>query len=211
VSPASARALRRRRVAELRAAEPELSLRQMADRLGISRDTVTRDLEAIDQEAADNRPPAETPDPAAEAPSAGDAAEGAPVADPAPQVSEGGRSGSPSAGAVSAGQVPQERPPADEPDRVAQAPADEVAEPVADGGAGQRLVIDLSRHPGLAEDLALLETTGATTAEVIDYAVDRLAATVRNARARGLLAEGQRFQVVNIRLRPLPVARGGKG
>lgn len=59
MTPADARALRRRKVAELRAAEPGLSLRQMAERLGLSRDTVTRDLNEIDRRAAESAPPAD--------------------------------------------------------------------------------------------------------------------------------------------------------
>lgn len=82
MTPASARALRRRRVAELRAAEPDLSLRQMAVRLGLSRDTVSRDLDAIARMAAESAPPA------AEPAAAGRERSG-PVADPAPQASEG--------------------------------------------------------------------------------------------------------------------------
>ncbi|MFM9653133.1 helix-turn-helix domain-containing protein, partial [Streptomyces galilaeus] len=66
-------------MAELRAAEPELSLRQMAERLGISRDTVTRDLEEIDREAAGSAPPAGPADEPVR-----------PVDDSAPQASDGG-------------------------------------------------------------------------------------------------------------------------
>ncbi|MFJ9381917.1 HTH domain-containing protein [Streptomyces sp. NPDC101455] len=61
MTPADARALRRRKVAELRAAEPDLSLRQMAERLGLSRDTVTRDLDEIGRRAAESAPPAGRP------------------------------------------------------------------------------------------------------------------------------------------------------
>ncbi|MFJ4687080.1 HTH domain-containing protein [Streptomyces sp. NPDC088789] len=57
MTPSSARAMRRRRVAELRAAEPRLSFRQMAARLEISRDTVRRDLAALGL-AAESAPPA---------------------------------------------------------------------------------------------------------------------------------------------------------
>lgn len=56
MTPADARSLRRRRVAELRAAEPGLSLRQMAKRLGISRDTVRRDLDDIDRASSQGAP-----------------------------------------------------------------------------------------------------------------------------------------------------------
>jgi DeoR/GlpR family transcriptional regulator of sugar metabolism len=58
VTPASARSLRRAKVAELRAAEPNLSLRRMAARLGLSRDTVTRDLAELDRQAAQAAPQA---------------------------------------------------------------------------------------------------------------------------------------------------------
>lgn len=80
MTPTSARALRRARVAALRQAEPELSLRSMADRLGISRDTVRRDLEAL--QAA----------PVAQSATAarGGAAPDRPVAHAAPQVTAGG-------------------------------------------------------------------------------------------------------------------------
>jgi DNA-binding transcriptional MocR family regulator len=61
VTPASARDLRRARVAELRQAEPDLSHREMAQRLGISKDTVRRDLEALDAEAAQTAPATEKP------------------------------------------------------------------------------------------------------------------------------------------------------
>ena len=58
MTPASARSLRRAKVAELRAAEPNLSLRRMAARLGLSRDTVTRDLAELDRQAAQAAPQA---------------------------------------------------------------------------------------------------------------------------------------------------------
>ncbi|MFJ9243777.1 hypothetical protein [Streptomyces sp. NPDC101776] len=60
MTPADARALRRRKVAELRTAEPDLSLRQMGERLGLSRDTVTRDLDEIRRRAAESAPVAYT-------------------------------------------------------------------------------------------------------------------------------------------------------
>ncbi|WP_171111270.1 MULTISPECIES: hypothetical protein [unclassified Streptomyces] len=68
---------------------------------------------------------------------------------------------------------------------------------------GRRLVIDLDQFPGLAEDLALLQRTGAKSpAHVVDFAVDRLATAYRTARARGLLRDGQAFEVVSMWLRP---------
>lgn len=65
----------------------------------------------------------------------------------------------------------------------------------------RRLVIDLDQFPGLAEDLELLQQTGAAAAEVVNFAVDQLASVYRRARATGLLAEGQAFEVVDMRLR----------
>ncbi|WP_432193783.1 hypothetical protein [Streptomyces sp. bgisy027] len=64
------------------------------------------------------------------------------------------------------------------------------------------VVVDLKRFPGLAEDLALLEETGAYAAEVINYAVGRLAGAVRTARERGVLREGQRWELTHMWLRP---------
>lgn len=66
MSPATARTVRRARVRQLAQDEPELSLREVADRLGISKDTVRRDLEAMAQDDT------------------------APVAHTAPQVTAGG-------------------------------------------------------------------------------------------------------------------------
>lgn len=189
---------RRTLVRQLR--DEGLSQRAIAKRLKVSKDTVRRDLEAPDPRRTEEDAPPDAPDDSS-APqvSGGDTPQDAPVDAPPPGLAR---------------RVAQ---PLDDAD-VSQGPAvrQDLGVPAQTGGPdedapGRRLVIDLARHPGLAEDLALLETTGATTAEVIDYAVDRLAATVRNARARGLLAEGQRFEVINMRLRALPFARGGEG
>lgn len=97
-------------------------------------------------------------------------------------------------------------------------PVAEVAVPVAarvashlDALVGQaparprRLVVDLDAFPGLAEDLALLEETGAAAAEVVNFAIDRLATAYRTARARGLLRRGQAFDVTDMRLKPSAV------
>ncbi|WP_329545541.1 hypothetical protein OG548_14280 [Streptomyces sp. NBC_01356] len=81
--------------------------------------------------------------------------------------------------------------------------AAEVADEVADGAlVGPLLVIDLGRFPGLAEDLALLQGARATAEGVVNFAVDRLATTYRTALARGLLVDGQAFDVVEMRLKP---------
>jgi hypothetical protein len=93
--------------------------------------------------------------------------------------------------------------------------ADEVAEPaaaaavgVADQAPARRvLVIDLDRFPGLAEDLELLQRTGAATEDVVNFAVDKLAGVYRQARARGLLRDGQAFDVKHMWLRPRPYVR----
>lgn len=91
MSPSSARSLRRARVAELAQAEPKLSHREMAQRLGLSKDTVRRDLEALAQEAQDSAPAA---------------ARGVePVAQPAPQASVAGAPGT--AQSAPAGELPR--------------------------------------------------------------------------------------------------------
>jgi hypothetical protein len=104
---------------------------------------------------------------------------------------------------------------------VAEQPRRPVAEPVApvaarvashlDALVGQaparprRLVVELDDFPGLAEDLALLEETGAPAVDVVNFAVDRLATAYRTARARGLLRRGQAFDVTDMRLKPAAV------
>ncbi|MDX2681075.1 HTH domain-containing protein [Streptomyces soliscabiei] len=83
MSPSSARALRRARVAQLAREEPDLSHRQMGQRLGISRMTVTRDLAELARDAAQ-------PDPPAEAATAGAVARSEPLAHAEPQVTASG-------------------------------------------------------------------------------------------------------------------------
>lgn len=103
-----------------------------------------------------------------------------------------------------------------QPRRPVAAPAAPVAARVAshlDALIGQaparprRLVIDLEQFPGLAEDLALLQETGAAAAEVVNFAIDRLAGVYRTARARGVLADGQAFDVTDMHLKPRPLVR----
>ncbi|MBK3630408.1 HTH domain-containing protein [Streptomyces sp. MBT49] len=196
MSPATARDLRRKQVAELRAAEPDLSLRQMADRLGLSRDTVTRDLAEIDRRAAEDAPPAEGPELVADAVPAGGAAAPAPVDDPAPQVTAGGRAGRVPAGEASAAPVAQVRPPADLPRRVAQ--------PLAG--------MDLSQWPAVRRDLARLAQTGRSAEAMAHQAIVALAHHYAQAVARGDLEVGQEFVVTAMDLRPLPrpAAREGE-
>lgn len=184
MSPASARTLRRRRVAELRAAEPELSLRQMADRLGISRDTVRRDLEEIDREAAGSAPPA-TP---ADAPVR-------PVDDSAPQASEGA---SPASATPAAEDAPPAEPgSATAPGRSAEpAPADLPRRTVA-----EELVLDLGQWPGLRRDLAVLAVTGMSAQEAIATAVRVLAVGYRQGIASGAIGQGP-FNVLGVSVGP---------
>lgn len=81
-------------------------------------------------------------------------------------------------------------------------PAAEAADEVADGAlVGPLLVVDLGRFPGLDEDLAVLQRTGATAEEAINFAVAALAQTYRNAVAAGRLRDGQTFDVVEMVLR----------
>ncbi|XUL91025.1 hypothetical protein ACQ86D_33990 [Streptomyces galilaeus] len=180
---ADARALRRRRAADLRAAEPGLSLRAMARRLGVSRDTVARDLEEYDRRAAEVAPLAEyvaeavehfAPVVAALAADAEDAPEA--VDDSAPQPSGGVAEIAPPVGAAVA---------------VVAEPLAEVAEVVAAAGyrerrplAGARLprrlvdtelTIDLTRWPALRRDLAVLAETGVSAEALINQAVVVLA------------------------------------
>jgi hypothetical protein len=165
-----------------------MSLRQMADRLGISRDTVTRDLEAIGQEAAENRPPADQPDAVAEAPSAEGPAEDAPVADSAPQASEDGRTVRPPVAEAPALPVAQDRPLAGLPRRVAQ--------PLAG--------VDLGQWPAVRRDLAVLAQTGRSAEALAHQAITALAHHYAQALARGQLRPGQPFLVSGMTLRPVP-------
>ncbi|NUS29786.1 MAG: HTH domain-containing protein [Streptomyces sp.] len=152
-----------------------LSQRQIAARLGISKDTVRRDLETI---ASHDEPQDEPP--------------GAPDVPEAPQVS----------GAVQGDGAPRDEPPSADAPAAAPpgAPPAETEPRVAHGGA--LLVVALDDSPGLAEDLALLQEAGADAAEVVNFAVDRLATAYRTARGRGWLRPGQAFDVVQMQIKP---------
>lgn len=176
MTPASARDLRRARVAQLRQAEPDLSHREMAQRLGISKDTVRRDLDALDADAAQPAPPAD------QAP----APEPDPVAHPAPQVSEADASPADTA----TDPVAQTAPPAQLPRRV--------ADPLAD--------MDVSQWRALRRDLAVLMLTGRTAEAMVHQAVVALAHCYRQALTHGELEHGQPFLVSGMTLRPLPAA-----
>ncbi|MFJ2514668.1 helix-turn-helix domain-containing protein [Streptomyces griseoviridis] len=197
MTPATARAMRRRRVADLRAAEPDLSLRQLADRLGISRDTVTRDLEALDRTPAEPAPPADRP-----------AAPVRPVDETAPQVS----AGSATTGPASAGPAAGRPGPVDR----AVRPVDETAPPAAPGGrtaadsaplpvrrdllAG----IDVSRAPALRRDLAILAQTGDRAEALVHQAVVAFAHAYRRAIAAGDIEAGARVHITGMTLRQMP-------
>lgn len=78
MTPSSARQLRRAKVAQLVRDEPDLSHREMAQRLGVSRMTVARDLEELARDV-----------PPAEAVTADTAAQPEPLAHAGPQVTDG--------------------------------------------------------------------------------------------------------------------------
>ncbi|MFD5468859.1 HTH domain-containing protein [Streptomyces sp. NPDC127105] len=182
MTPASARSLRRARVAELRRAEPELSHREMAQRLGLSKDTVRRDLEAIEQGVEQTAPPVEEPGPL------GAAGEDT-VAQTEPQVSEGGALEDAPDGAAATDGAAQSAAPAGLPRRVAQ--------PLAG--------IDLSQWPAVRRDLAVLAQTGRSAESLAHQAIVEMAHQYRQALARGELVPGQPFIVTDMVLRPLPV------
>ncbi|MEW2570466.1 hypothetical protein [Streptomyces sp. NPDC047070] len=194
MSPAEARGARRERVAELRAAEPDLSLRQMGLRLGLSRDTVRRDLVDLDRLAAeDATAAAEAAPPVVEA-ATGDAGATGPVSQTAPQVSTGGaRDAADSA-------TPAEVPAAP----VAQrAPLPRrLAGPLAlpDG-------FDLRQWPAVRRDLATLAQTGMPVEKIVHDAIVSVAHHYRRALDAGAIQVDQPFTVVDVKLRMVPVAR----
>lgn len=186
MTPASARDLRRKRVAELRRDEPTLSLRQMAQRLGLSRDTVRRDLADLDQAAANSAPPVADP-------ASPDAAVAAPLSQTAPQVSTAVASGaadSATPGEASAAPVAHRAP---LPRRVTGPLA------LPDG-------FDLHQWPAVRRDLASLAQTGVPVEKLVHDAIVTMAHHYRKALAAGHIAPGQSFTVSDVTLRPLPVA-----
>ncbi|MEV6544423.1 hypothetical protein [Streptomyces sp. NPDC051665] len=230
MTPADARALRRRKAADLRAAEPGLSLRKMARRLGVSRDTVARDLEEHDRRAAESAPPAE------------DAAEvvehAAPVVDALAADAEDDR-GAAADSAPQASDVAAESAP---PVEVAAAEAAEVAPPTEDSIpdetravahpapvarlprrlADTELTIDLRQWPGLRRDLAVLAETGVSPEALINQAVVVLAHGYKQGLRSGVIRPDRPFVVRDLivgpprdpgprRFAPAPTARGGPG
>ncbi|MCH5677856.1 helix-turn-helix domain-containing protein [Streptomyces gilvus] len=156
-------------------ADDGLSQRAIAKRLKVSKDTVRRDLERLATATAPDGAPPAETDSTA-APQVSDDDSEMAAPDDAPQ-------GAPDGAPLAADPAP-------------------VAQVARDGG---RLVVDLDDFPGLAEDLALLQRAGATAAEVVNFAVDRLATAYRAARDRGLLHDGQAFDVTGMHLKPKAV------
>ncbi|NEB00599.1 helix-turn-helix domain-containing protein [Streptomyces sp. SID13726] len=157
-------------------ADEGLSRRRIAQRLGVSKDTVRRDLEKL-------RAAAEPVDePLAEPP-------GEPGDVDEPQVSE----------AVSEEGAPVDEPggePLDEPvgARVAQLPR-RVAH-------ADDLLIDLRRWPALRRDLAVLAATGLSPDALINQAVVVLAFGYRQAVLAGRIQPGQPFVVRDLTVGP---------
>ncbi|WP_411090824.1 helix-turn-helix domain-containing protein [Streptomyces sp. 049-1] len=175
MTPASARDLRRARVAQLRKDEPDASHREMAQRLGISKDTVRRDLEAIEEDAAQAAPPTAQIEASEQAPVE-------PVAQTAPQASEDA--------------APADGPPAAmvAPSAPARTLPVRQADPLAD--------MDVSQWRALRRDLAVLAQTGQPPEALVHQAVVAAAYTYRQALISGELQPGQPFLITGMRMRP---------
>lgn len=185
MTPASARSLRRKRVAELRQAEPGLSLRQMAGRLGLSRDTVRRDLDDLAQQTAESATPADGATAAAESAPGGAGM----VSQTAPQVNAGGVADSATAAEAS-------------------------SSPVAHGAPlPQRLTGPLELPDGynlhqwraVRRDLAVLAPSGMSAEAIVHLAVSALAADYTKALAAGDIEPGQPIFIDRMVLRPRAV------
>lgn len=188
MSAITARHLRRERLRRLNEAEPDLSHRALAQRLGVSKDTVRRDLEAMAQEAerrgappapqvVEGGAPGGAPAPADTAPGGAPApAEPAPGGAPAPDAVEGGAAEAAPGGS-----------PAPLPRRVT---------------AGQ-LVLDLGDRPGLRRDLAMLAQTGCSAEDLVTTAVRVLATGYSRGLAAGHVLPGRPFAVTGMSVGPL--------
>ncbi|MFD6035277.1 DeoR family transcriptional regulator [Streptomyces griseoincarnatus] len=181
MSPENARAARRARLARLLKDEPHLTRKELAQRLGLKKDTLRRDLAAIEEARAQKAQ-------AARAESADDTPAPGPAL-PAPQASE---PSAPGARPVRTGAAPHT---GEEAQR---------AQPVRlpRRGPGARVEMDLRAWPAMRRDLAVLAQTGRTPEELISQAVVVLAYGYRQALARGDLAPGQPFVVTDLTLRP---------
>ncbi|MBK3575109.1 helix-turn-helix domain-containing protein [Streptomyces sp. MBT65] len=199
MTPADARTLRRRKVADLRAAEPGLSLRQMARRLGLSRDTVSRDLDEISRRAAEGAPPVEAVAAVVDVP-ASEAEDGPEAADDsAPQPGEGAAEVAPPVGAEVV---------------VVAEPLAEVAgdgyrerRPLARARLPRRLAdteltIDLTQWPALRRDLAVLAETGISPEALINQAVVVLAHGYRQGLRSGVIRPDRPFVVRDLIVGP---------
>ena len=235
MTPADARALRRRRAADLRDAEPGLSLRKMARRLGVSRDTVARDLEEHDRRAAESAPPVEVAaaEVAEAAPPAEDVAEAVDHSAPLVESISAGAVGERGVAADSAPQasdvVAESAPPAEvAAAEVAEAapPAEDVADVVAHRAplprrlADTALTIDLRQWPALRRDLAVLAETGVSAEALINQAVVVLAHGYRQGVRIGAIRRDRPFVVRDLIVgpprshrprRPLAPAEGSPG
>ncbi|MFE3855274.1 hypothetical protein ACFXPN_29600 [Streptomyces griseorubiginosus] len=185
MSPENARAVRRARLARLLKEEPALTRKELAQRLGLKKDTLRRDLEAIAHDA-----------PAQEAPAQESAAHNAPAL-PAHQVNAGE---APDAQDVRAGAEPAAHVPAHD-----AHPAREVLH-LPRRSAHQRLEMDLAGRPAMRRDLALLAQSGRTVEELVHQAVVSLAFGYRRALARGEVLPGETFLVTELAVRAAPGA-----
>ncbi|MFD9445484.1 helix-turn-helix domain-containing protein [Streptomyces sp. NPDC060006] len=188
-----ARSERRKLVAELRAAEPGLSLRQMARRLGLSRDTVRRDLDDINQQAALSATPVAEPAPPVAGYATADAGGADPVTHTAPQVNGGSADG-----------AADSAPPAE-----ASAPAVAQRAPLVQRLTGPLALpdeVDLRQWPAVRRDLATLAQTGVPVEKLVHDAIVTMAHHYRKALAAKVIERGQSFTVHDMTLRPLPVA-----
>lgn len=188
MSPENARAVRRARLARLLEDEPGLTRKELAQRLGLKKDTLRRDLAALAEERARSAREGQS----VRAQCADEPARDAPAlepAHPAPQVTEGAAQNAP-------------EPRTD--DAPAAAGEAQRAHPVRlpRRGHGARVEMDLRAWPAMRRDLAVLAQTGRTTEELISQAVVVLAYGYRQALARGDLAPGQPFVVTDLTLRP---------
>ncbi|MBZ6259728.1 HTH domain-containing protein [Streptomyces olivaceus] len=172
MTPASARDLRRARVARLRHNEPDLSHRDIAQRLGISKDTVRRDLEALDADVAQTAPAVDE----------AHAQDAPPVAHPAPQVTD------------------ETAPPAEHSAATVapSAPARPLPVRHADPLAG----MDVSQWRALRRDLAVLAQTGRAPEALVHQAVVAVAHAYKQALASGELEPGRPFLISSMQLRP---------
>ncbi|MFE9923295.1 HTH domain-containing protein [Streptomyces sp. NPDC005774] len=173
MTPATARDLRRARVAQLRQAEPELSHRDMAQKLGISKDTVRRDLEAIEEGAAQSAP----------SPGRAGASGADMMAQTAPQVSTP--------------ETAEAAPPDEDPAPGVAQPAPlprRVAEPLAG--------IDVSQWRALRRDLAILAQTDQQAEALVHQAVTAFAYAYKQALALGELEAGRPVLITGMTLRP---------